>query len=71
MTRPVTGWSLNFWRNKIEPAMRKYDREVMDEFYSKIQAGGMTIEQANKFHWHEVWSRVAKELSLEYKQESW
>lgn len=71
MSRPVNGWSRDFWSSKIEPVMRKYNQEVENEFYSKIRAGQITVEQANKLHWHEVWSRVARELSLEYKQESW
>ncbi len=38
-------------------------------FNSSIREGKMTIEEANKNHWHEVWTKVAKETNgFEYER---
>lgn len=71
MRRPVEGWSLDYWENTIQPAVDRHNNEIRAEFTQKIRSGEMTVDKANKLHWHEVWTRVARELGLDYTKESW
>lgn len=71
MRRPESGWSRDYWDNTILPSANRHNNEVRTEFTQKIRSGEMTIEKANKLHWHEVWTRVARELGLDYSKESW
>lgn len=42
------------------------DRQVRDKNWVAIAAGEMTIDEANKNHWHEVWTIVSRALDLKY-----
>lgn len=66
MKRPAEGWPA------VKELIDEYDRankEVQAEFWKKIYAGQMTPEEAEREHWHEVWTRVARRLNLLYKRE--
>lgn len=60
-------FSMDLWQDMIEPSMVKYDREVNTEFITAINNGKLDVETADTSHWHEVWKRVAKDITnLEY-----
>lgn len=42
---------------------RSYSNTVRQDFQSKIIAGTLTIDQAKRQHWSEVWARVEKDVN--------
>lgn len=55
------------WNEKIEKSMKYHNRNVRKEFENKIFSGELSTDDANLMHWHEVWSRVVKDIpQLEY-----
>lgn len=69
MRRPAAGWDKNYFDKVIQPAYIKYRDLVRREFYSKINKGLMTGEQAEANHFHEIWSRIANETGIDYIRE--
>ena len=69
VTRPDNGiWP--DYRTVIDPVFRRFYAEVRQEFTAKIDSGLMTIDEADKQHYHQVWSRVFSELQIPYKRET-
>jgi SPP1 gp7 family putative phage head morphogenesis protein len=61
-----SNFSRTLW-DDIEPAMNHHYYDVKFEFTAKIATGEMPLEDAELQHWHEVWSRVVKDIDkLEY-----
>jgi len=50
------------WAKKLKVSFDNEDRIVRGAFTAEINAGKMTIADANKTHYYEVWERVVKEL---------
>ncbi len=71
LNRLASGWSREMWKKKIKPLAEKIHNEVFQRFSELINKGELTPEEANYRHWHEVWSRVAKEVGLDYGREEW
>jgi hypothetical protein len=71
LNRPNNGWSREYWEKIIRPLAERYHNEVYQKFITAIRRGQITPEEANRRHWHEVWSRVAKETGLDYGREEW
>jgi hypothetical protein len=71
LNRPASGWSREMWEKKIKPLVEIIDNEVFHQFSWLINKGKLTPEEANYRHWHEVWSRVAREVGLDYGREEW
>jgi hypothetical protein len=71
LNRPASGWSREMWKKKIKPLAEKIHNDVFQQFSELIDKGKLTPEEANYRHWHEVWSRVAKEVGLDYGREEW
>ena len=71
LNRPASGWSREMWKKKIKPLAEKIHNDVFQQFSELIDKGELTPEEANYRHWHEVWSRVAKEVGLDYGREEW
>jgi SPP1 gp7 family putative phage head morphogenesis protein len=69
MSRPAGGWDKNYFDKVIQPIYNKYEDEVKKEFMNKIEKGDISIEQAIANHFHEIWSRVSRELGIEYIRE--
>ncbi len=65
MRRPADGWPA---QKQVETEYRLTEREVRDEFESRVNAGDMTAEKANKQFHHEVWRRLAEILNLDYSR---
>ncbi len=60
-------FSETLWSEEIQPAMNRHYYDVKFEFTAKIATGEISLEDAELQHWHEVWSRVVKEIDkLEY-----
>lgn len=54
--------------------MRAYDeaeRKKTVELRAAIQAGTLSIDEANNRHAHEIWSELSSRYSLEYTREEW
>lgn len=62
MKRPPGGWSAA----KIRQAHSKANGAVRSEFQKAINAGHMTIAEAESQHHHRVWSQVAKTIGADY-----
>lgn len=71
LNRPETGWSRELWENVVEPLARRVHEEVYGMFIALIRQGKLTPEEADARHWHEVWSRVTREVGLDYGREEW
>ena len=71
LNRPASGWSQEMWKKKIKPLAEKIHNDVFQQFSELIDKGELTPEEADYRHWHEVWSRVAKEVGLDYGREEW
>jgi len=69
MHRPASGWDKNYFDKVIEPMYIKHENEVMREFINKSKKGVVPLEQAEANYFHEVWSRVSRELGLDYTRE--
>jgi len=50
------------WAKKLKVSFDNEDRIVRETFTAEINAGKMTIPDANRKHHYEVWERVVKEL---------
>lgn len=61
-------WNAATWRDTIKPSFDKYNRIVREQFMHKIDAGTLTIVDAEDSHFHTVWARVAKRVGLIYKR---
>lgn len=71
MKRPPAGWSRELWNDTMRPIVEKHNKNVRIEFTEKIRKGKITMDKANLEHWHEVWSRFAKEAGIDYGREKW
>jgi len=71
LNRPASGWSREMWEKKIKPLAEKIHNDVFQQFSELVDKGELTPEEASYRHWHEVWSRVAKEVGLDYGREEW
>ena len=71
LVRPAAGWSEQFWRSTIRPSLRKHQEDVTAELNDAIYKGRMTAEEAEQQYWHEIWSRVAKEIGFIYVRTEW
>ncbi|MGV8164636.1 MAG: hypothetical protein ACLKAK_07250 [Alkaliphilus sp.] len=66
MKRPLAGWA------DVEEFKREYtiaSNAVRADLIKKINAGKMTIGEAEREHHHLAWMRVKKVLNLNYKRE--
>ncbi len=57
----------DLWKDKIRDVYVVHNAEVRREFVSKIGKGDMSIQDMELLHFHEVWTRTAKDISeLDY-----
>lgn len=55
------------WNNRVDFLSEQYNADVRSEFYDMIAKGELSPEDAQFLHWHEVWSRVVKDIpELQY-----
>lgn len=53
----------------IEPLYRQANSAVRNEFNRQLALGNMTYEEANLTHFHEVWTRVGRQLPGRWQYE--
>lgn len=57
----------DLWKDKIRNAYMLHNAEVRRDFMSRINKGKLSIQDAELLHFHEVWTRTAKDiLGLDY-----
>lgn len=55
-----------------QKSFKKHYDDVKTEFTGLLQKGEMTLIEANRLHYHEVWRRVSDELKwLKYERKNW
>lgn len=63
--------------NIIASRIREIEEELMKETWAKIRTGAMTVPEANKRHFHELWARCqwklkdANQIDLVYRRVQW
>ena len=62
------GWDAALWTSTIKPSFDKHVAAVTAEFQQAIARKTMTPAEAAARHWHEVWTRVSKEVGLRYSR---
>lgn len=62
---PPAGWPALALRDLLR-AVREADTQVEEKLTAQIQAGRLSKAEANKRHWHEVWTRVSQYIGLRY-----
>lgn len=69
MKRPESGWNKKYFDKTLNSSYLKHQTEVQAEFMKKVNKGTMTLPETKAYYQHEVWSRVSKELNIEYIRE--
>lgn len=64
LRRPPGGWQRT--QAELNQALRVADAAVTQLFQAQISAGTMTVADAQRYHYHEVWTRVAHALGWDY-----
>lgn len=68
MKPSAAGWNAEIWDKSIKPVFEQQNKDVRREFEEAISKGTMSWEDAEALHFHEVWSRVAKIIGLNYNR---
>lgn len=69
MKPPKGGWQEHHWRKAIPDSYKKHYDTVLPDLVRQVRAGRITQAEANARLYHEVWSRVSKELGISYGYE--
>lgn len=69
MKPPKGGWQEHHWRKTIPDSYKKHYDTVLPDLVHQVRAGRITQAEANARLYHEVWSRVSKELGISYGYE--
>lgn len=67
MRPPASGWDES-WIEKITEVYRRFDTEILKDFFERFRSGEMTFGQIKDTVRDKVWKLVAKELGLRYKR---
>jgi hypothetical protein len=70
LVRPPDGWNANYFELTVGPRFDHHARIVRVELLRAIRGRSLTPAEAETRFLHEVWTRVARELGLEYRQET-
>lgn len=65
LLRPPGGWPP---MTDIAAGYERHSEAVFDEFWVRIDEGRLSRKLANALHLHEVWTRVAHALDLDYER---
>lgn len=69
MRPPAGGWDGRWAYSTLLPAYNRVRDEVYADYQQRIDRGEMTKAQATADHFHEVWTRLATQLGLNYDRE--
>ena len=64
-----TGWSRSYWEATLGPLCARHVIIVRHDLSQAVSRRQMTPEAASTRHWHEIWTRVARDAGLVYGQE--
>jgi len=62
---PPAGWPALTLRDLLR-AVQEADAEVEERLRTQIRVGRLSKAEANKRHWHEVWTQVSRQVGLHY-----
>lgn len=65
----LNGRDEKFFDKAIKPLYLKYEKEIKIYFQSRINANIMSKEQAEAEHFHAIWSKVFRDLDIDYTRE--
>jgi hypothetical protein len=63
---PPTGWNENYWRSRVKPTYKQYEKQVYKEYLTQIITGKKRIDEAEADYHHEVIKRTASKLGMQY-----
>jgi hypothetical protein len=66
MKPPPGGWEDHHWQTTIPKAYARADKEILASLVQQVRMGRLTMEEATARHYHEVWTRVAREVGASY-----
>ena len=69
MRPPSAGWSRSYWEGVLGPLCARHVITVRHDLLQAVSRRQMTPETASTRHWHEIWTRVARDAGLVYGQE--
>jgi hypothetical protein len=64
---PPAGWPALALKDLLS-AVQTADAEVEGKLRSQIEVGRLSKPEANKRHWHEVWTQVARQVGSRYRR---
>jgi hypothetical protein len=64
---PTAGWPALALKDLLS-AVQTADAEIEGRLGAQIQDGGLSKAEANRRHWHEVWTQVARQVGLHYRR---
>jgi hypothetical protein len=64
---PPVGWPALALRELLN-AIQEADAKVEEELRRQIRVDRLSKAEANKRHWHEVWTQVSRRVGLHYTQ---
>ena len=65
-TRPKAGWPSS---QMVKSVTREIESDLKNDFYGQIAKGRMSVQEANHSHTHELWTRVATTVDINYRRE--
>ncbi|NOY63595.1 MAG: hypothetical protein GXP10_10695 [Gammaproteobacteria bacterium] len=74
MRPPDSGWSEDFWKKTVEPAVKRHHAAETNRAASAILAGKIKradMADVDFEHWHRVWRAVARETGIKYSRRVW
>ena len=69
MRPPQRGWNQRYWEDTLRLLCVRHQLTVRHDFSQAVSQRQMTPEAASAQHWHEIWTRVARDAGLVYGQE--
>lgn len=69
MKPPMGGWKEDHWQTTIPKAYKRHDSAVLADLVQQVRVGRLTADEANARHYHEVWTRVARDIGASYGYE--
>jgi hypothetical protein len=64
---PAAGWPALALSDLLR-AVQEADAQVEEQFSTQIRAGKLSKTEANRRHWHAVWTQVAQRVGLQYQR---
>ena len=64
MRPPTAGWSRRYWEDTLRPLCARHIITVRHDLSQAVNRRQMTPETASARHWHEIWTRVARDTGL-------